>query len=255
MIACRLSYGVLVCIHHQPKANAKVIDFVEEFCDQLRTWYNYFAEQNKKRLTLVYQLKVDIMPFVVMCGLPSSGKTTRCSQLKHFMEEKMGKTVHIVGDDTFEVKKNEVYAESKNEKEVRGNLKSAVQRAINKNDVIILDSLNYIKGYRYELYCVTKSAQTPHCVIHCDINPTQASEWNLQRSKEEQYTKEVLDGLVMRFESPENRNRWDSPLFVVLPDDELPCQQIYDALYDRKAPPPNKSTLSQLFLQLTFCTS
>ena len=161
------------------------------------------------------------------------------------MEEKMGKTVHIVGDDTFEVKKNEVYAESKNEKEVRGNLKSAVQRAINKNDVIILDSLNYIKGYRYELYCVTKSAQTPHCVIHCDINPTQASEWNLQRSKEEQYTKEVLDGLVMRFESPENRNRWDSPLFVVLPDDELPCQQIYDALYDRKAPPPNKSTLSQ----------
>ena len=49
MIACRLSYGVLVCIHHQPKANAKVIDFVEEFCDQLRTWYNYFAEQNKKK--------------------------------------------------------------------------------------------------------------------------------------------------------------------------------------------------------------
>ena len=45
---------------------------------------------------------------------------------------------------------------------------------------------------------------------------------------------------VMRFESPENRNRWDSPLFVVLPEDELPCQQIYDALYDRKAPPPNK---------------
>ena len=120
-----------------------------------------------------------------------------------------------------------------------------MQRSINKSDVLILDSSNYIKGFRYELYCVTKSAQTPHSVIHCDINPPQASEWNQGRAKEEQYTQEVFDGLVMRFESPENRNRWDSPLFVVLPEDELPCQQIYDALYDRKAPPPNKSTLSQ----------
>ena len=185
------------------------------------------------------------MPLVLMCGVPSSGKTTRCLQLKQFLSEKMGKMVHVVGDVALEIQKNKVYAESKSEKEVRGNLKSAVQRSNNKTDVVILDSLNYIKGYRYELYCVTKSAETTHCVIHCDINPTRASEWNFTRPKEEQYTQEVLDGLVMRFELPENRNRWDSPLFVVFPDDELPCQQIYDALYDRKAPPPNKSTLSQ----------
>ena len=180
-----------------------------------------------------------------MCGLPSSGKTTRCQELKQFLEEKMGKTVHVVGEDTLEMRKNTMYADSKNEKEIRGNLKSAVQRFISKSDVVILDSLNYIKGYRYELYCVTKAAQTPHCVVHCDINPTQASEWNLQRPEEERYTQEVLDGLVMRFEPPENRNRWDSPLFTVLPGDELPCQRIYDALYETKAPPPNKSTLSQ----------
>lgn len=185
------------------------------------------------------------MPLVIMCGVPSSGKTTRCKQLKEFLSGNMGKTVHVIGDDTFEIQKNEVYADSKSEKEVRGNLKSAVQRSINRDDVIILDSSNYIKGYRYELYCVTKSAQTPQCVIHCDINPSLASEWNLNRAESEQYSQEVQDGLVMRFEPPENRNRWDSPLFVVLPDDELPCQQIYDALYDRKAPPPNKSTLSQ----------
>lgn len=185
------------------------------------------------------------MPFVLMCGFPSSGKTTRCLELKQFLSEKMGKTVNVVSDSEFDVQKNEVFAESRKEKELRGNLKSAVQRSINKNDVVILDSSNYIKGYRYELYCVTKSAQTPHCVIHCDINPSQASEWNQGRAKEDQYTQEVFDGLVMRFELPENRNRWDSPLFVVLPEDELPCQQIYDALYDRKAPPPNKSTLSQ----------
>ena len=53
-----------------------------------------------------------------------------------------------------------------------------------------------------------------------------------------------LNGLIMRFEPPDLRNRWDAPLFVVHPQDELPCEQIYDALYHKKAPPPNHSTLS-----------
>ncbi len=157
----------------------------------------------------------------------------------------MGKCVRIISDETFKIDKNEVYADSKNEKEIRGNLKSAVQRAVNKTDVLILDSANYIKGFRYELYCVSKSAQTPQCIIHCDLSPTQAAEWNAARLEVERYRQEVFDGLVARFEPPESRNRWDSPLIVVLPGDELPCQEIHDALYDRKAPPPNKSTLSQ----------
>ena len=53
-----------------------------------------------------------------------------------------------------------------------------------------------------------------------------------------------LDGLVMRFEAPVGKNRWDSPLFTVLPDDVLPCEAICDALFHRKAPPPNMSTVS-----------
>ena len=53
-----------------------------------------------------------------------------------------------------------------------------------------------------------------------------------------------LDGLVMRFEAPESRNRWDSPLFTILPEDELPFEAICDAIFHRKAPPPNMSTVS-----------
>jgi Chromatin associated protein KTI12 len=52
-----------------------------------------------------------------------------------------------------------------------------------------------------------------------------------------------FDGLVMRFEPPDSRNRWDSPLFLVHPDEQLPFEQIYEALFVNKAPPPNHSTL------------
>ncbi|XP_052829789.1 protein KTI12 homolog isoform X1 [Octopus bimaculoides] len=44
---------------------------------------------------------------------------------------------------------------------------------------------------------------------------------------------------------PNSQTRWDSPLFVIQKGDELPKQKITDALFSRKAPPPNMSTQSQ----------
>jgi tRNA uridine 5-carbamoylmethylation protein Kti12 len=58
--------------------------------------------------------------------------------------------------------------DSTSEKELRGSLKSEVQKLVSKETLIILDSLNYIKGYRYELYCVSKLCQTPQCVVCVD---------------------------------------------------------------------------------------
>ena len=111
--------------------------------------------------------------------------------------------------------------------------------------VVIADSLNYIKGYRYELYCTSKHVKTPQCVLLCEASPDTAREWNASREEGEKYSPEVFEGLVMRFEAPDSRSRWDSPLFVVHPDDPLPGEEIMAALFNRKAPPPNQSTQSQ----------
>lgn len=53
-----------------------------------------------------------------------------------------------------------------------------------------------------------------------------------------------FDALVLRFEAPDSRNRWDSPLFTILQDDSLPFEDISDAVFKRQAPPPNQSTQS-----------
>ena len=110
---------------------------------------------------------------------------------------------------------------------------------------MIVDSLNYIKGYRYELYCLSKHVKTPQCVLLCETAPEDARSWNFGREEGDRYTTEVFDGLVMRFEAPDSRNRWDSPLFVVHPDDPLPGEAVMASLLDRKPPPPNLSTQSQ----------
>ena len=34
-----------------------------------------------------------------------------------------------------------------------------------RDDIVIADGLNYIKGFRYQLYCEAKALQTPSCVV------------------------------------------------------------------------------------------
>lgn len=182
------------------------------------------------------------MPLIIMCGFPCSGKSKRAHELKNYLENR-GKTVHLAGDDNNSLDRNGVYSASVNEKEARGLLKSAVERLISRDDIVILDSLNYIKGYRYELYCVAKAHKTTHCIVHCDTSKEICSGWN--KTREKRYNDEILDALIMRFEPPESRNRWDSPLFVIQVDDDLPFDSIYDALVNRVPPPPNQATQPQ----------
>uniref|UniRef100_UPI00398E417E protein KTI12 homolog isoform X1 n=1 Tax=Pristiophorus japonicus TaxID=55135 RepID=UPI00398E417E len=185
------------------------------------------------------------MPLVVLCGLPCSGKSRRAAELGEYVRRTAGRRVLEVGDAGLAVERNSVYADSQKEKDLRGALKAEVERKINKEDVVIMDSLNYIKGYRYELFCLIKHAQTPHCLIHCETAVDVCATWNQSREPEKRYSQEIFDALVMRFEAPDSRNRWDSPLFTIQKDDTLPFEAISDAIFRRKAPPPNQSTLNQ----------
>ncbi|XP_056622411.1 protein KTI12 homolog [Triplophysa dalaica] len=185
------------------------------------------------------------MPLVVLCGYPCSGKTRRAHELRDYFSQNTERKVHVIGDEDQGIDKNSVYSDSQKEKNLRGALRAEVERKVNKDDIVILDSLNYIKGYRYELFCLIKHTQTPHCLVYCLTSAEVSSECNKSREVDSQYTQEILDGLILRFEAPDSRNRWDSPLFTIQIEDALPFEAIGDALFKRKAPPPNQSTQSQ----------
>lgn len=58
------------------------------------------------------------------------------------------------------------------------------------------------------------------------------------------YSEKIFEELVVRFEEPDSRTKWDSPLFVVVPDDtKLPEDEIWDAVILKKPKPPNMSTV------------
>lgn len=186
------------------------------------------------------------MPLIIITGIPCSSKTTRTLQLKEYFENEMKKRVDIINEIDVIYKtgydRNSFYSDSKKEKCIRSNIKSMVQRILNPNDVLIIDGSNYIKGYRYEIYCMSKLYKTPQCTIHCDIPIEHAWLWNEKRPISEQYSREIFDALVMRYETPDNKNRWDAPLFSMMPEDDINFNDIYKSLYEVKAPKPNQST-------------
>lgn len=114
------------------------------------------------------------MPLVVVSGYPSAGKTTRARQLQQYFEEKIAREspdsrssklkVHLINDQSLGVSRA-VYHTAKAEKDARAEEYSAVKRLLSRDDIVIADGLNYIKGFRYQLNCEAKAVQTTSCVV------------------------------------------------------------------------------------------
>ena len=120
------------------------------------------------------------MPLVIVCGFPCSGKTSFSRALANSLLES-GASVHIVKEESENIRKDAGYQNSFSEKGTRGAIKSAVNVALSSDKYVIVDSLNYIKGYRYELYCIARSLRTPHCVCWVESSENDAIKWNEER--------------------------------------------------------------------------
>lgn len=184
------------------------------------------------------------MALVLMCGLPASGKSTIADKLKDLFCAN-GRTVRIVrdGDDALKdlsgstvgngdttrdgiavqeegnLGRKQLYKDSTSEKFTRAQLRANAERALtsSRGVTVIIDSLNYIKGFRYELYCVAKTCNASYAVVWANASEHDCVGRDQNRAEHgaDSYGAELVSALVRRFESPEGRNRWDSPLFTV----------------------------------------
>lgn len=58
------------------------------------------------------------------------------------------------------------------------------------------------------------------------------------------YDEPIFEGLCQRFEEPSENCRWDKPLYVSYPDENLKFEEIHDVLFKGKKLSPNLSTLN-----------
>uniref|UniRef100_A0A1I7WMV2 Protein KTI12 homolog n=1 Tax=Heterorhabditis bacteriophora TaxID=37862 RepID=A0A1I7WMV2_HETBA len=152
------------------------------------------------------------MPFLLVTGHPSSGKSTVVQRIVEYFENK-GKEVVVIKDDDYKLFHRSDYNDSIKEKEQRSFIRSSVQKHLNKDTVVVCDALNYIKGYRYELFLIGKLCKTTYAVLQCNADESVCKWLNLQKNSNLRYNEEKINELIMRYEKPDANNRWDSPLF------------------------------------------
>ncbi|KAI1501275.1 chromatin associated protein KTI12 [Biscogniauxia marginata] len=218
------------------------------------------------------------MPLIIVTGFPTSGKTTRAKQLHAYLTSRIQSTtpegaipkyrLHLISDQTLSIPRS-VYdlsvlpahtrSANASEKDARASIYGAVKRVLSDKDIVILDGLNYIKGWRYQLFCEAKAVRTPSCVLQIGCSKERAREVNEARlgkgddgEEEGAYAPANWENLVFRYEEPNAMTRWDSPLFTLIWEDgEEQTRQVFDSLWDavageaRKVVKPNQATVQR----------
>ena len=222
------------------------------------------------------------MALITISGFPSSGKSTRAAQIQNFLLKKDPLlNVIIISDHSLGLFPSE-YSQSSSEKSARATLFTAVQRHMAVGTILIVDSLNYIKGFRYQLYCAARELKLRTCTVRNHFSPYHQNHQTTKRCLSSQvqiyaengmrlgkrtvcttqprtsipYSSHLpyshllysLENLIVRFEEPSSMVRWDAPLFTVLwNDEEVPGIQIWEAITHGSLKPPNSGTLAVSF--------
>ncbi|KAI1302641.1 chromatin associated protein KTI12 [Xylaria venustula] len=230
------------------------------------------------------------MPLIIITGLPTSGKSTRANQLHTYLSERIraatpsGATpkhrLHLISDQALSISRS-VYdlaalpahtrSANASEKDARAAIYGAVKRVLSDKDIVILDGLNYIKGWRYQLFCESKAVRTPSCILQIGCSKDKSRQVNEARlhsepagaqdarksgndtdNAEGAYAPENWENLVFRYEEPNPMTRWDSPLFTLIWEDgEEQTRQVFDGLWEaiagetRKIVKPNQATVQR----------
>lgn len=192
--------------------------------------------------------------------------------------------MHLISDQTLSIPRS-VYdlsatpahtrSANASEKDARASIYGAVKRVLSDRDIVILDGLNYIKGWRYQLFCESKAVRTPNCILQIGCSKDKAKEVNEERLRRRQqdgdngteagdikedgkeedeaaYEPANWENLVFRYEEPNAMTRWDSPLFTLIwEDNEAQTRQVFDSMWDavagegRKIIKPNQATVQR----------
>ncbi|EED19673.1 RNA polymerase II Elongator complex associated protein Kti12, putative [Talaromyces stipitatus ATCC 10500] len=233
------------------------------------------------------------MPLIILTGYPSSGLSYRAKQLAHLLEQTQTQLFDALDNETtdgqakpkqkrftFHIVPSHdpghprtVYDNARTEKEARAVAYARVKRALAKDAFVILDGMNYIKGYRYQLWCEAKAVGTTCCVVHVGtpidkcvaINNSrlnrQQRQVNLpdassntddlaEPDTEDPYPSDLHQNLIFRYEEPSTHSRWDKPLFTVpWTDARPPIEEIWTAttgIEIEKNIPPDSTPINPL---------
>ncbi|PWN28644.1 chromatin associated protein KTI12, partial [Jaminaea rosea] len=191
------------------------------------------------------------MALVIVSGLPSSGRSTRCKEIIADWQRRLdeapssstrppfSRIVHLE-DSTAHLARS-VYSSQYTEKPARASYLSLVSRSLVKDAIVVADGgagLN-IKGFRYQLWCAAREVGMACISVFVTASGEQCVRWNEKRRRigSDCYDAATLAEMLQRFEEPNAMTRWDSPLFII-PSEPRASSSSDEASLDEWEDPP-----------------
>ncbi|MHA1831756.1 MAG: AAA family ATPase [Candidatus Helarchaeota archaeon] len=151
---------------------------------------------------------------IIFMGIPSSGKTTLANLLAKRIELKFNKKTMVIGSD--QIRKMIPILSEKflpdREEMVRTLTLKFIDYALDYNDVVINDDMNYYKSMRHDFYKIALKKNCNFFLIMFKIDLERALEWNIKRGIP--IPQELIKNVSKKFDPPSDY-LWDRPIFVV----------------------------------------
>ncbi|MCW4006446.1 MAG: selenocysteine-specific translation elongation factor [Candidatus Bathyarchaeota archaeon] len=154
---------------------------------------------------------------LIMCGLPSSGKTTISRKVASVLEDKHGVSAMVISSDDFRrmVSHSSLGFKPEREMSVKTLYEKALATGLEHGFLVISDDLNYYKSMRSDIRHIAKRADADYDIILVDTPAEQAIEWNQKRGTP--IPAELIEEINQKFDPPKGDYKWDTPLAVVNP--------------------------------------
>lgn len=158
---------------------------------------------------------------IILTGLPKSNKSLVAKDILRRLLA-AGEECVLVDEPSLSLKRNRAYKDARMEKITRQTLQSTVERYLRPNGPhVILDSMNLVKGFRYQLWCIARENACRCVTVFCAdsrevvTSRNQSAALKVDNASVEAYDAPIFEDLCNRYEVPDTRDRWHKPMFTL----------------------------------------
>lgn len=149
---------------------------------------------------------------IILCGLPSSGKSRFSNELQsvfHNSEHREFQELSIVDVDKIREREFGSDFRPENESEARKIAKIDAETILKSGKPVIVDDINYYNSMRHEFKAIADALQIPYYIIWIKTPLEICLEWN--ENRETQINDDIINDIATKFDEPGTKYAWDAP--------------------------------------------
>jgi selenocysteine-specific elongation factor len=187
---------------------------------------------------------------VILCGVPSSGKSTLAKEMAALLENKFGYMTVVVTSDMFRrmIPTYQYRFEPELEQFVRDATYESVRSGLKNGLLVISDDINYYASIRRHLVRTAQECKVNFAIIHVNTPLKVAIEWNKKRG--EPIPSSLIEEIFYKMDEPGKEYKWDRPFLTVDPSKdgirelaEIAAAKIHEKVRTETAAPAKREHL------------